>query len=62
MSYRLTESVVLECRHAKEPPDRLHELVEAATAVFREQGYHRTQMADAADRLGVAKGERPTPP
>lgn len=38
------------------PPERLHELVEAATAVFLEQGYRRTQMADVADRLGVAKG------
>ncbi|CAG1003217.1 partial Fatty acid metabolism regulator protein, partial [Myxococcaceae bacterium] len=37
-------------------PDRFHDLVEAATAVFLEQGYRRTQMADVAERLGVAKG------
>lgn len=36
--------------------DRFHDLVEAATAVFLEQGYRRTQMADVAARLGVAKG------
>jgi AcrR family transcriptional regulator len=38
------------------PQDRFHELVEAATAVFLEQGYRRTQMADVAARLGIAKG------
>ncbi len=38
------------------PPERLQDLVEAATAVFLEQGYRRTQMADVAERLGVAKG------
>lgn len=38
------------------PPDRFHDLVEAATAVFLEQGYRRTQMADVAARMGVAKG------
>lgn len=38
------------------PEERFDELVEAATAVFLEQGYRRTQMADVADRLGVAKG------
>jgi AcrR family transcriptional regulator len=38
------------------PPDRLERLVEAATRVFVEQGYRRTQMADVADALGVAKG------
>ena len=38
------------------PDDRFHELIRAATAVFLEQGYQRTQMADVADRLGVAKG------
>lgn len=37
-------------------PDRFHDLVEAATAVFLEQGYRRTQMADVARRMGVAKG------
>jgi AcrR family transcriptional regulator len=38
------------------PKDRFQELIEAATAVFLEQGYRRTQMADVAARLGVAKG------
>jgi AcrR family transcriptional regulator len=38
------------------PPDRLDRLVDAATAVFVEQGYRRTQMADVAEALGVAKG------
>lgn len=37
-------------------PERFHDLLEAATAVFLEQGYRRTQMADVAARLGVAKG------
>lgn len=38
------------------PPDRLDRLVDAATRVFVEQGYRRTQMADVAAALGVAKG------
>ncbi|HJQ85371.1 MAG TPA: helix-turn-helix domain-containing protein [Candidatus Binatia bacterium] len=38
------------------PEDRLEQLVDAATAVFIEQGYARTQMADVAAALGVAKG------
>ena len=38
------------------PRDRFHDLVEAATSVFLEQGYRRTQMADVAARMGVAKG------
>jgi AcrR family transcriptional regulator len=38
------------------PPERFADLVEAATAVFLEQGYRRTQMADVAARMGVAKG------
>ena len=38
------------------PPDRLDRLVDVATRVFVEQGYRRTQMADVADALGVAKG------
>jgi len=38
------------------PHDRFQDLIEAATAVFLEQGYRRTQMADVAARLGVAKG------
>src|SRR4030095_9337900 len=38
------------------PDDRFDDLIQAATAVFIEQGYRRTQMADVAARLGVAKG------
>ncbi len=38
------------------PPGRLGRLVECATRVFIEQGYRRTQMADIAEALGVAKG------
>ena len=40
----------------KTPPERLSQLVECATRVFIEQGYRRTQMADIAEALGVAKG------
>src|SRR5713101_5799584 len=38
------------------PDDRLARLVECATEVFITQGYRRTQMADVATALGVAKG------
>ena len=38
------------------PPDRLGQLVDCAARVFIEQGYARTQMADIAAALGVAKG------
>jgi len=38
------------------PPDRFDQLVARATDVFIEQGYRRTQMADVADAMGVAKG------
>jgi AcrR family transcriptional regulator len=38
------------------PDGRFRELIEAATSVFLEQGYRRTQMADVASRAGVAKG------
>jgi AcrR family transcriptional regulator len=38
------------------PPQRFQDLVDAATAVFIAQGYRRTQMADVAETLGVAKG------
>jgi AcrR family transcriptional regulator len=38
------------------PQSRFEELVEAATAVFLEQGYRRTQIADVAARMGLAKG------
>jgi AcrR family transcriptional regulator len=40
----------------KMPDDRLRRLVECATRVFVDQGYRRTQMADIAAALGVAKG------
>jgi AcrR family transcriptional regulator len=38
------------------PADRFHALLEAATAVFLEQGYERTQIADVARRMGLSKG------
>ena len=38
------------------PKDRFQDLIETATAVFLEQGYRRTQVADVAARMGVAKG------
>jgi AcrR family transcriptional regulator len=38
------------------PADRFQALIEAATAVFLEQGYRRTQVADVAARMGLAKG------
>ena len=38
------------------PPDRFQQLIDCATQVFIEQGYARTQMADIADAMGVAKG------
>ena len=38
------------------PEHRIKDLFAAATAVFIEQGYRRTQMSDVARRLGVAKG------
>jgi AcrR family transcriptional regulator len=38
------------------PPERFQELVEAATRVFIAQGYRRTQMADVAKAMGLAKG------
>ena len=40
----------------KTPEDRLERLVDCATQVFIAQGYARTQMADVATALGVAKG------
>ena len=36
------------------PEDRLPQLLDAATRVFVEQGYRRTQMADVAAAMGVA--------
>lgn len=38
------------------PPDRYDAILRAATRVFLEQGYRRTQMADVARALGLAKG------
>jgi AcrR family transcriptional regulator len=38
------------------PEDRFQLLLDAATAVFLEQGYRRTQVADVAARMGLAKG------
>lgn len=38
------------------PSGRLEQLVDCATRVFIDQGYRRTQMADVAAALGVAKG------
>ena len=38
------------------PEDRFQDLLDAATAVFLEQGYRRTQVADVALRLGLSKG------
>ena len=40
----------------RRPDDRVEQLVEVATRVFIEQGYAKTQMADVATALGVAKG------
>jgi AcrR family transcriptional regulator len=38
------------------PKGRFHDLVEAATSVFLEEGYRRAQISHVADRMGVAKG------
>lgn len=38
------------------PADRFEQLIEAATAVFIQQGFRRTQIADVAARMGIAKG------
>jgi AcrR family transcriptional regulator len=38
------------------PDRRLRDLVQAATDVFIAQGYRRTQMADVAAAMGLAKG------
>jgi AcrR family transcriptional regulator len=38
------------------PDDRLQQVVQTAANVFIEQGYRRTQMADIAEALGLAKG------
>ena len=38
------------------PSGRLERLIEVATETFIAEGYRRTQMADVAEALGVAKG------
>jgi len=38
------------------PEDRFEALLDAATAVFLEQGYRRSQVADVAARMGLSKG------
>jgi AcrR family transcriptional regulator len=38
------------------PPERFAQLIDAATRIFIARGYRLTQMADVAERLGVAKG------
>jgi AcrR family transcriptional regulator len=38
------------------PEDRFTQLIEVATRIFIAHGYRLTQMADVAERLGVAKG------
>ena len=38
------------------PEDRFDDLVRGATRVFIDAGYRRTQMADVAQAIGVAKG------
>ncbi|MBI4514252.1 MAG: TetR family transcriptional regulator [Deltaproteobacteria bacterium] len=40
----------------KIPDRRFEELADCAARVFIDQGYRRTQMADVAEALGVAKG------
>ena len=38
------------------PPERFDQLIRTAAGVFIRHGYRRTQMADVAEALGVAKG------
>ena len=40
----------------RRPDDKFGQILETAAAVFIEQGYRRTQMADVAAAMGVAKG------
>jgi AcrR family transcriptional regulator len=40
----------------RRPERRFDELLDAATAVFSERGFRRTQMADVARRVGVSAG------
>ncbi|NNL67054.1 MAG: TetR/AcrR family transcriptional regulator [Myxococcales bacterium] len=38
------------------PEHRFDDLIDGTTEVFIERGYHRTQMSDVAEAIGVAKG------
>src|SRR6187401_1511601 len=40
----------------RRPDDKFHQVLETAASVFIEQGFRRTQMADVAAAMGVAKG------
>jgi len=40
----------------RRPNDKFRQVLDAAAAVFIEQGYRRTQMADVAAAMGAAKG------
>jgi len=40
----------------RRPDDKFHQVLDTAAAVFIEHGYRRTQMADVAAAMGVAKG------
>jgi AcrR family transcriptional regulator len=40
----------------RRPDDKFQQILETAAAVFIDQGYRRTQMADVAAAMGVAKG------
>jgi AcrR family transcriptional regulator len=53
---KLTESVIIAIVPRETPTDRLPKLLDAAAAAFVEHGFHRTQMDDVAERLGVSKG------
>src|SRR5262245_39951324 len=53
---KLTESVIFWPMPRPTPTDRLPKLLDAAAAAFVEHGFHRTQMDDVAERLGVSKG------
>lgn len=40
----------------RRPDDKFQQILETAASVFIDQGYRRTQMADVAAAMGVAKG------
>src|SRR6187402_2097826 len=40
----------------RRPDDKFRQVLETAASVFIEHGYRRTQMADVAAAMGVAKG------